>query len=203
MSLEELVVCQECDLLLREASLEPGDVARCTRCGYELYRYLPHGLDRSLAFALTAAVLFLIANAFPIVSMNSQGLTSSTTLLGAVNVLLRDGMPSVAALVFVTTFLMPALEIGSLIYLLLPLRFGRVPQGITAVFRLMHMVKPWGMVEVFMLGLLVTISKLHAMASVVPEIALGSFILLMFTVTAAVANFDVRIYWTHVERCND
>ena len=203
MSLKDLVVCQECDLLLQEVPLEAGDEARCTRCGHHLYRYLPHGLERSLAFALTAAVLFLIANAFPIVSMSSQGLTSSTTLLGAVSVLLRDGMPSVAALVFVTTFLMPALEIGALIYLLLPLRFGRVPPGVAAVFRLMHMVKPWGMVEVFMLGLLVTISKLHAMASVVPEIALGSFVLLMFTVTAAVTNFDTRIFWDHVELCHD
>ena len=198
MSSEALVDCHECDLLLREVPLEAGGVARCTRCGCNLYRHQPEGLERSLVFALTALVLFVIANSFPIVSMNSRGLTSSTTLLGAVSVLLRDDMPSVALLVFVTTFLMPALEIGALIYLLLPLKLGRVPPAVPRVFRLLHAVQPWSMVEVFMLGLLVTISKLAAMASVVPGIALWSFVLLMFAVSAAVAGFDVRIFWARV-----
>ena len=101
-------------------------------------QHQPEGLERSLVFALTAVVLFVIANSFPIVSMNSRGLTSSTTLLGAVGVLLHDDMPSVALLVFVTTFLMPALEIGALIYLLLPLKLGRVPPAVPRVFRLLH-----------------------------------------------------------------
>ena len=198
MSSEALVVCHECDLLLREVPLEAGGVARCTRCGCNLYRHQPEGLERSLVFALTSVVLFVIANCFPIVSMNSRGLTSSTTLLGAVGVLLRDDMPSVALLVFITTFLMPALEIAALIYLLLPLKLGRVPPAVPSVFRLMHAVQPWSMVEVFILGLLVTISKLAAMASVVPGIALWSFVLLMFAVAAAVAGFDVRIFWARV-----
>ena len=142
MSSAALVVCHECDLLLREVPLEAGGVARCTRCGCNLYRHQPEGLERSLVFALTAVVLFVIANSFPIVSMNSRGLTSSTTLLGAVGVLLHDDMPSVALLVFVTTFLMPALEIGALIYLLLPLKLGRVPPAVPSVFRLLHAVQP-------------------------------------------------------------
>jgi paraquat-inducible protein A len=49
------------------------------------------------------------------------------------------------------------------------------------------------------LGLLVTITKLNAFASVVPNIALGSFVLLMFTVTAAAANFDPHSFWKRVE----
>ena len=71
-------------------------------------------------------------------------------------------MTSVAALVFVTTFLMPALQIGALLYLLLPLKLGRVPHGLPRVFRLVHAVRPWGMVEVFMLGMLVRSAKLAA-----------------------------------------
>lgn len=50
-----------------------------------------------------------------------------------------------------------------------------------------------------MLGLLVTISKLHAMATVVPEIALWSFVLLMISLTAAAANFDSRTFWDQAE----
>ncbi len=199
MSLKNLIICDECDLLLREVSLEPGGVATCTRCGHHLYRHQPQGLERSLVFALTAAALFIIANSFSIVTINSQGLTSSTTLLGAVDLLMRDGMLSVAMLVFATTFLMPALEISALIYLLLPLKFGQIPPGMPTVFRVMRLVKPWAMIEVFMLGLLVTISKLNGLASVVPEIALGSFILLMFSTAFAASNFNTRNFWERVQ----
>lgn len=179
--------------------MHPGDVAICIRCGHVLLRHQPDGLKRSLAFALTAAALFVISNAFPIVGLSSKGLVSSTSLLGMVNMLFHDDMPLVAGLVFLTTFLMPALEIGALIYLLLPLSFGHRPPNLAKVFRIMHLSRPWAMVEVFMLGLLVTISKLHAMATVVPEIALWSFVFLMISLTAAAANFDSRTYWEQIE----
>jgi len=199
MGLEGLIVCNQCDLLSREVELAPGAKASCSRCGNELYRLQPNGLQRSLVFALTAAALFLISNAFPIVTINSQGLTNSTTLLDAADRLVRDGIPSIAALVFATTFLMPMLEILALIYLLLPLNLGRLPPFFSIVFRVVHLVKPWAMIEVFMLGLMVTITKLNAFASVAPNIALGSFVLLMLSVTAAAANFDPHTFWRQIE----
>jgi paraquat-inducible protein A len=199
MSAAPLIACHECDLLQREASLAPGGTARCARCGAVLYRNKPDGLDRTLAYALGAAVLFVVANAFPIVGLEAQGFRSSTTLLGTVQALHKDDMTSVAALVFVTTILMPAVQIGALLYMLLPLKLGRVPQGLPAVFRLVHAVRPWGMVEVFMLGTLVALTKLAALASVVPGIALWSFGALMFLVAAAAASFDSRALWARVE----
>jgi paraquat-inducible protein A len=199
MALNELVVCDQCDLPQLETPLEPGGKACCSRCGNVLYRSQTDGLRRSLIFSLTAAVLFLISNSFPIVSIDSQGLTNSTTLLDAADRLVHDGITSIAALVFATTFLMPALEIMALIYLLLPLHFGRLPPGLPLAFRLVHLVKPWAMIEVFMLGLLVTISKLTALATVVPDIGLISFILLMFSITAASANFDARNFWSQID----
>jgi paraquat-inducible protein A len=156
-------------------------------------------LQVSFIFALTAAVLFIIANAFPIVTITADGLVNSTTLLGAVDRLVLDGIPSIAMLVFATTFLMPALQIASLIYLLLPLNFGHLPPKLNFAFRLVDLVKPWAMIEVFMIGLLVTITKLNAFASVTPNIALISFALLMLSLTFASANFDSHQFWKQVE----
>jgi len=156
-------------------------------------------LQVSLVFALTALALFLIANAFPIVTIRSDGLFNSTTLIGAAGTLIRDGIPSIAVLVFTTTFLMPALQIAALVYLLLPLYFGRLPPGLNVAFRLVHLVRPWAMIEVFMMGLLVTVTKLNAFAAVTPDIALGAFSLLMITLTAASANFNTHHFWKQVE----
>src|SRR6266508_697650 len=124
---------------------------------------------------------------------------SSTTLFGAVRQLYDDDMTSVAGLVFTTTILMPGLEIAALLYLLLPLKLGRVPRGLPAVFRIVHAVRPWGMVEVFLLGTLVALTKLAALASVVPGIALWSFGALMFLVAVAAASFDTHALWERVE----
>lgn len=194
-----LIACHECDLLQREVQLAPGGTARCPRCGSVLYRNTPDGLDRTLAYALAAAALFVVANAFPIVGLEAQGFRSSTTLLGTVQTLHKDEMTSVAALVFVTTILMPALNIGALLYMLLPLKLGRVPSGLPAVFRLVDAVRPWGMVEVFMLGTLVSLTKLAHLAHVEPGIALWSFGVLMFLVAAAAASFDSHALWARVE----
>ena len=194
-----LIACHECDLLQREAPLPARGIARCARCGAVLYRDKPDGLDRTLAYSLGAAVLFVVANAFPIVGLEAQGQRTSTTLLGTVQTLYDEDMRLVAGLVFVTTFLMPALEIGALIYMLLPLKLGRVPHGLPAVFRLVHAVRPWGMVEVFMLGTLVSLAKLAHLAHVVPGVALWSFGALMFLVAAAASSFDSRALWARVE----
>ena len=69
----ELLACPECDLLQRAVELPPRAAAVCRRCGAVLYRELPDWLDRTLAYTLAAAILFVVANAFPIVVMEMQG----------------------------------------------------------------------------------------------------------------------------------
>jgi len=194
-----IVVCSQCDLLMKDSELLPGNKAICIRCANVLYQSQPDGLRLSLIFSITSVVLFLISNAFPIVTISSDGLQNSATLIDAAIRLINDGIPSIAILVFMTTFLMPGLEIIGLVYLLLPLNLDRLPFGHSAAYRLIYLVKPWAMVEVFMMGLLVTITKLNSFASVSPDIGLGSFALLMISITAATASFDPHEFWARVE----
>lgn len=197
--MSSLIACHECDLLQREIALPEGGTACCRRCGATLYRSIPDGFDRTLAYMLTAAVVFVVANAFPIVALEAQGTRISTTLFGSVRTLHNQDMTSVAVLVFVTTFLMPALQIGAMLYMLLPLKLGWVPRELPAMFRLVQTVKPWGMVEVFMLGTLVSLAKLAHIAHVVPGVAIWSFAALMFLLAAAASSFDVHDLWAHVD----
>jgi len=190
-----LVACHECDLLQREVPLPEGGVARCGRCGAELYRDRPASLDRTLALAAGALLLFAIANSFPILGLALQGQVIHTTLYGAVHRLWDEDMKSVATLVFATTIAVPAIELSALAYLLLPVRLGRLPPHFTHVFRVLQAVRPWGMVEVFMLGVLVSLVKLAHLAGVVPGIALWSFAALMLLMAALTAVFDPRALW--------
>src|SRR5881397_1360158 len=194
-----LIACRECDLLQREIVLPPGGTACCSRCGAVLHRSKPDSLDSTLAFTVGAAVLFILANVFPVVGLEAQGNRTSTTLFGTVRTLHDQGMTSVAVLVFVTTILMPALDIGAMLYMLLPIRLGVVPKGLPAMFRLVQTVRPWGMVEVFMLGTLVSLAKLSHIAAVRPGIALWSFGMLMFLVAAAAASFEAHDFWARAD----
>jgi len=85
-----------------------------------------------------------------------------------------------------------------MLWMLLPLRFGRVPWRAAAGFRLFQLARPWGMTEVLILGLLVALVKLAHIAKVVPGTALWSFIALMLLLAAASAAFDPREAWARI-----
>ena len=193
-----LIACHECDLLQREVPLPRGGIVRCVRCKAELYRSHPHSFERTTALTLGAIVLFVIANCFPIVGLKLQGQLIQTTLFDTVQTLWNEDTKSVSALVFVTTIFMPALQLAALSYLLLPLRWGWAPAHFGRVFRTMQAVRPWGMVEVFMLGVLVSLVKLAHLAGVVTGVALWAFAALMFVMTAISATLDSRDLWARV-----
>jgi paraquat-inducible protein A len=194
-----LVACQDCDLLQQEADPSVSVAARCHRCGTELYRQHAGGLERSLAYVLAASVLFLVANAFPIVGLQIQSEHTQATLYGAARTLMSEGMFFIAGLVLLTTMLVPALQIAALTYLLLPLHLEVTLPYPQLAFRLLRSAQPWGMIDVFMLGLLVSLVKLSHLASVVPGIALWSFAALLPLLAAAISVFDPREYWARVE----
>lgn len=202
----DLIVCEECDAVHRRPVLAHAEVARCLRCGAELERDTGSRLERLLPLTVASLIMFVIANSFPIVQIELQGLTSETTLFGAVMVLNGEGMSLVAMLVLSTTILFPLMQMLVLLYLLLPSAHvvndvndahgahdGRRP-GVKILLRLMQVVRPWGMVEVFLLGVLVALVKLSNMAAVVPGVALWAFGALTILLTVVV-SFNPRYLW--------
>ena len=67
-------------------------------------------------------------------------------------------------------------------------------------FRLVRGFKPWGMVEVFMLGILVAFVKLAKMANLIPGIALYAFLALIFVLAASAAALDPHIVWNRLDK---
>jgi len=198
MTSHTLTACHECDLLQREPILPPGGVACCRRCGAVLFRNIPDSVDRALAFTLGAAFLFIIANLFPIVGLEAAGIRSVTSLYGAVESIWKNDMEGVAALVFITTILIPAVQLSLMLYVLLPLKLGQVPQGLAPILRVLQSVRPWSMTQVFILGVLVALVKLVHLAHVVPGIALWTFGGLIILLTGAVASFNMHELWNMV-----
>ena len=174
----------------------------CPRCGAVLYRNLGDRFDWSLALAVGSAVVYCIANAFPIVTMEAGGSRTIGTLFGTAVSLYQTGSIPVAALVFLTAIVFPALIIGFMIYMLLPLQLGSAPRNAAFVFRLLHASQPWGMVEVFMLGILCSIVKLAHLAHLVVGPALWAFGALIVLIAASTYFFEPAEYWARVARAS-
>lgn len=191
----DAIVCDGCDAVYQRLALAPREVARCPRCGTELDRDRAAQRRRILPLTVASLIMFAIANLFPIVEIELRGLTSQTTLVGAVQALASEGMSLVAVLVLATTLLFPLMQLVILLWLLVPLARLRRPMGFELLVRTLQSLRPWGMVEVFLLGVLVALVKLSSMAVVLPGPALWAFVALTVLLTAVLA-FDPRGFWT-------
>ena len=194
------IACHECDLLLHEIPVCPGGVAVCRCCGAPLYRNTTDSLNRTLALTIAATILFIIANIYPILGIEIQGIRNATNLAGAVHSLWSQEMRLISTLVCITTILIPSLELATMLYLLTPLGPGWIPPGIPRIMRILNVIKPWGMVEVFMLGILVSLVKLKDSAIIIPGVALWSFGGVTLLLAAVSASFNQRDVWANLDR---
>jgi paraquat-inducible protein A len=173
--------------------------ARCARCRALLQRPENGSIDTAIALAICALVLFSLSNAYPLVGIQYNGTSRDTTLVGAALSLYRQDHAGLAGLVFITTVLSPLLQIAGLLYLLIPLRRGRQAAGLRTVFRLLTQLRPWILVEVFMLGALVALVRLSAYARVIPGVAIWSCGLLMLALAALTSRTTPGQFWRWVE----
>jgi paraquat-inducible protein A len=160
-------------------------------------------IDTAIALCLCALVLFFLSNAYPLVEIQANGVTRTTTLVGAAMGLYAQEHAGLAALVLLTTVAGPFLQIAALLYLLVPLRHTRRAPGQNTVYRLLTQVRPWTFIEVFMLGVLVALVRLTAYTRVIPGIALWSCGLLMLTLAAVTSRTTPGQFWRWVERSRD
>jgi len=198
--MSSLIVCHACDLVHRRGAILDRARVRCVRCRAELYRTNSASIDSAIAIGTSAAVLLLLSNAYPLVALQLNGSVRATTLVGAAIGLYNQGYAPVAAIVLVTTLLVPLFQISGLLYVLVPLRSGRRAPGQNELFRALTHLRPWAMSEVFMLGALVALVKLSALAEVIPGVSLFSYGALMFALSALTSITPTEQFWRWVER---
>lgn len=194
-----LIGCHECDAVIEEPIVPDGGAAICRRCGGTLFRRHRKTVETTLALMLSAAILFLVANAFPFLAFEIQGQLSQTTLRSGVVSLWQQDQHAVAALVLLTTIVAPGVQIGLLLWVLMPIHLGRRSWGAISAFRWVERLHPWAMMDVFLIGILVALVKLSDMAEIIPGIALWAFALLIPLMASAFAFLDPEIVWRRLE----
>lgn len=194
-----LVCCEECDVVYKRIELKKGEKAYCLRCGAALYKN-GRTLEQLLPLVVASLIIFAISNAYPIVQIELQGIRSETTLFGAVLAMFHEGRELVAILVLMTTIIFPLCELLLLLYVLLPVTiFKTQPFGMSIALRIVRVFRIWGMIEVFLIGVLVTLVKLVVMVTIIPGVALWSFAALT-VLMVLVVSVKVNDIWDQVEQ---
>jgi paraquat-inducible protein A len=193
------VSCPHCDLLQRLPEVSPGVSVRCPRCAEELWRPRADSLNRTLALAMAAAILFLVANLVPMLGIRVVGRATATTVVGGADHLWDQGMISVSGLVLFTAVLAPAIQIAFMLAIVLEARRGSPRRWIAVLLRHNRHAQTWSMVEVMLLGVLVALVKIADYATVVPGDALFMLGALVVMLSAAQVVFDPHEVWKSIQ----
>jgi paraquat-inducible protein A len=189
-----LVVCEHCDTVHQRRDLAKGEIASCTACDAELYRCGSFNVRERLALSVTAAIAFLIANICPIISINLHGLESQTTMWQAAAALDQGAAAPIAVPTAAVAVLVPMLQIILLIWVLVFAHKGKRAPAFAPIMKTLVILRPWSMVEVCMLGILVAVIKLSSLVQVYLGAGVWAMAGLMVLMTI-IAGRDVRQLW--------
>ncbi len=179
-----ILECDECGLRHGIGHLAPGSSALCQRCGSTLLRIPVDSLDRSLALVVGGLILIVIANTMPFMSLKIQGRLQEADLITGAIALLRQGMWPLAAVVAATTVVAPLLKLGATFYVLAGL----------------EILRPWAMIEVYLLGVFVAYVKLVDLATIEIGVAFYALAALMLVMVAIDIVLGPEVVWAAMER---
>jgi paraquat-inducible protein A len=194
-----LVACHDCDLLHRKEPAPEHGAALCARCGAVLYRSPRAFAERSLALSLASLALLVMSTTLPFLTFRMAGLVEENHLASGVEELRRQGLWPLALLVLFATVLAPATRLLLVAWVCAGLLRGRRSRGLRRALLVAERLKPWAMLEVFLLGALVAIIKLGQIAEVSLDPAIYAFGALIVVMSAANAGFDAHAAWDALE----
>jgi paraquat-inducible protein A len=195
--METVIACNICGLTQRMERLPPDSVARCSRCGSVVDRHKTHSLARTAAFSLAALILYVPANVYPILYMDYYGARSESTVWDGCVTLFLDGQWLVAVVVFLASILIPLFKLLGLFSLVLTTKYktGLLRHERTWIHRIIEVIGPWAMLDVFLLAALVALVKLGQLATVLPGPGLLAFTLVVVFTVLASTSFDPKLIW--------
>ena len=181
---------------MQEVDEVPKDsVIKCARCHFQIFHRRVDSRVRTLTFSLAALILYFPSNLYPIVTAEYQGHHVQTTVFQGISSLFSHQQYFIASLMFCTSILTPGLKIIGLIFITLTLDWPRWKKARTWVFKIIRIIDPWNMLEVFLLAICVSMVELGEVATVHPGRGVFSFAAVVVLTLLATLSFDSRLLW--------
>jgi paraquat-inducible protein A len=190
-----LAACHLC------CKLAPISEHRCPRCGTPLHARKKDSMQQTLAFLITASLLYIPANLYPIMYTDQLGSTEASTILGGVLLLIELNSIPIAVIIFVFSVMVPTGKLMTLFYLAWSVKrkVGLSPQQRSQMYRVTEFIGRWSMIDVFVVAILVALVHLSGLLVIRPGIAALSFATVVILTMIAAERFDTRLIWDNSE----
>jgi paraquat-inducible protein A len=191
------VGCETCTLVV----VPDEQAADCPRCGSALHARKPDSIAWTWALVIAAAVAYLPANLFPVLTVMQLGAGAPSTILGGVRELIQSGMYPLATLVFFASIAVPMLKMVGLTVMLISVQTGhtRWLRDRTRLYYIIHRIGRWSMIDIFMEALLGALVQFGGVVTIEPGIGAVAFCAVVILTIFAAETFDPRIMWDAAE----
>jgi paraquat-inducible protein A len=147
------------------------------------------------ALVTTGFILYIPSNVMPVMTMTLIGNVEPLTVLGGVNELLQSGLPLMAGVVFLASFLVPFLKLVSLAWILSLHGKPQMQRERSNLHRLVRKIGSWSMIDIFLLSVLAGLGQLGALAGVTAEPGAIFFSIVLLCSLLAVEIYKPRLIW--------
>ena len=194
----DVVGCEMC----RWVSVLEKDAPRCPRCATPLHTRKPDSVGRTWALLIGAAVMYVPANYYPVLTVMQLGAGAPSTILGGVKELVSSGMYPLAALVFFASIAVPMLKILGLGIMLVTIQTGRSAwlRDRTRLYHIIRGIGRWSMIDIFMESLLGALVRFGNVVTIEPGIGAVAFCGVVILTIFAAETFDPRLMWDAAAR---
>ena len=168
----DIIICEYCDSAYHRPQLARNQKATCQRCGGIIARHRMLSIDQALALSVTAALMMAVVYFVPVLFIRVQGQVHSATLLDASLALAQGPIGLMALTVAFATLTVPMLQVSMMTWLFAFARKHQRAPGFRWQMRALEALRPWSMLEVFLLGALVSVVKLSGRLDVFPAVGL-------------------------------
>jgi paraquat-inducible protein A len=195
---DDELLCHHCDLLVSLPALKDGERATCPRCHTVLYRKWAKPNLLPVSYAVSALFMLFIALLFPFVDLQVSGNYNQINLREIPTALISDNYSSLAVVFMISVQLIPIFCMVSMILLCLNFPLSRAMKR--AMARLLFILKPWCMVEIFLAGVVVSFVKLIAYGDIGVGLSFVPYCLFCLLQIKAFNSIDPRWLWRQIAR---
>lgn len=194
-----LASCPSCHLLARPA--RNARLSQCPRCHSFLSFRKPASIAMTSILLIAALALYLPANMLPVMVTERLLDAQADTILSGTLYLWFSGAWPLAVIVFIASIVLPLAKLVALTFLVLSveLRLNVSPLWRVKLYRVIHTIGRWSMLDIFVAAMLAGAVQFKTLASIRPGLGAVAFAAVVVLTMLAANTFDPRLIWDAAE----